>query len=489
MDLITDACKNLLPQLPGNEAVWKIFLRMLEIPNGSGHHAKIMPGMIAMIEEMGLEYEVDTAKNIIVRSVATPGFEDVPGVCFQGHSDMVCVSKAGKVMDFINDPIEPRLAEIDGKTWMLATDTSLGADNGIGIALGLAIMTDPTVARPACECLITCDEEIGLIGASALAPNCLRSKYLINVDSEDAGVVTVSCAGGFVTKYALKAEASPCETTTYRAEISGLAGGHTGVEIHKLRGNSLKIMATCLTTAVPGCRILSMQGGQAHNAIPRACVVEFTSDKENVEAAMQAAFANAVAPHKETDPGATLTVTGTNHGAAYSAEVSASLLGLLLALPHGPKTMSADVEGLVQTSFATATLATANGFHIVTSGRSSVESDLDTLYAEVKATGEKFGFDVSAALDRYPGWAPNMESALLKELIKAHEEEFGRKPTIEAIHAGLEAGIILKCCPNMEAVSIGPTIVSPHSDTERLLIEDIPYCYSWMVKYLAGMKH
>eukprot|EP00768_Dysnectes_brevis_P002308 gnl/Dysnectes_brevis/175_a203_6621.p1 GENE.gnl/Dysnectes_brevis/175_a203_6621~~gnl/Dysnectes_brevis/175_a203_6621.p1 ORF type:complete len:510 (-),score=187.89 gnl/Dysnectes_brevis/175_a203_6621:42-1541(-) len=481
--------KELLKKFTSAKLVWEIFLRLTEIPRGSFNHEFIEVALNKMITDLGLTPIDIGNNNILVRVPATPGCEAVPGICLQAHHDMVCTAARGVEIDFKKDPLHPEIIEIDGVEWLTAKGTTLGADNGIGIALGLALLADKDLKHGPLELLLTADEEVGLIGAAQVEPNTLESKYLLNLDSEDPGIC-ISCAGGFRVHWELEAnERVPFEGTPLFAEISGVSGGHSGCDIHCGKASAIVTLGQVLRHVEEQgveYRVASMAGGSAHNAIPKAAgATVWAKDPAAFTAAFNEGFEKHMAPFRTTDPKAICEITpATDAMVPVDAATTKKWVSFIIVAPIGPHRFSPDMDDLVETSFATTVMAMKeNGnLDVMGSGRSSVEAELDACYRRCQALAHIAGAKVSPCLDRYPGWPPNPTSPFLAVLKKVHLKELGVPAEVTAIHAGLEAGMLVAKHPGMDAISVGPTICNPHSDLERLEIPTVEPTYRLCVK-------
>ncbi|CAL6031823.1 Aminoacyl-histidine_dipeptidase [Hexamita inflata] len=492
---LTENNMKVLEQLPkGYHAVFAEFVKMCEIPHGSGNRAGITSHLKKWAEEHKFEVVVDEIDNVLIRVPATPGCESTPGICLQGHTDMVCVKSPEVVHDFHKDPLKLRIE--DG--WLKATGTTLGADNGVGIAMGMAAALDKNLKHGPIELLFTSDEEIGLIGASALK-TCLKSKYLLNLDSEDFGDITISCAGGFRVTFEKEFQRSALEEAykVYEVHVHGYLGGHSGVEINLHRANAIKQLAKVINQfpAKAEARIISMVGGTAHNAIPAFCKATFALKTCsgcacqagcNPENKIKDLFALIHEAFKSEKASIDVKQIETKEQ-AFSAADSKNIINTLINMPHGPLRVSQDVKDFVETSFATTVLETrGNVMHILGSGRSCHEQELDYLYQQCVALAQLAGWTASEQLARYAGWPAKMDSPLIA-ITESATKKFSDHVKICAIHAGLEAGMICKCHPGMDAISIGPTILSPHSPQERCLIDTVGKCYEIVAEILKSI--
>jgi dipeptidase D len=484
--------QTLLSKLPEPHAIFQWFLRVTQVPRGSTFTDKIIPALMAWGHEVGGHVELDKGRNVIVRIPATPGFETKPGICIQSHMDMVVQKNDDVEIDFLKDPIRPRLVE-DGK-WLMATGTSLGADNGIGIAACFAIAQDHSIKHGPLELLITRDEEIGLLGAAELEEGGLKSKYLINVDSEEEAAICVGCAGGFVVDLTLPIRRERvAEYVIRKIKLHGGRGGHSGVDIHEGRCNMIKAAGRILKTVVGhDIRLASVDGGSAHNAIPRdvTIVVAVPKDKlEHFEHDVHKAMHEVKVEFHKIEPGLAILMEEAKCECECAcipmdAASTKKFVDFMNCIHFGVVRMSPDVEGLVETSFAMTIVKTeCDCVKFVASGRSSSGSQLNMVYDYIHSLCELSGVHCTPPKNKYPGWMPAMESPMLGVVKQVHKDVFGFDARVYAIHAGLECGLIMGKNPDILAISIGPTIQHPHSPSERMLVDSVPRFY----KLLAGV--
>ena len=457
------------------KSLWTHFHGLTQVPRPSKHEEKILAYLKKLITDLGYTYEQDDTGNMVVRKPATPGYENAPMTLIQGHVDMVCEKNKDTDFDFDNDPIE---AYVDGE-WVTAKGTTLGADNGIGVAAGLVILESKDIVHPPMEFLFTVDEETGLTGAKGLKPGFLKSEIMLNLDSEEDGALYVGCAGGMDTAGVmhLNLTDAPAGSKAIDINVGGLKGGHSGLDVATGRGNAIKFLTRVLADLrekVPGIQFSSMLGGSKRNAIPREAeaVVYVPQDKvDDVISLMsgyQELFLNEI---KSVEPDLSVKATEVSGSGKVADDAQfAAILDMLQGLPTGVIKMSADIEGLVETSTMLATV-TMDGDKLTvgTSQRSSVESEKADIVDTVGAVMRLGGFEVVQG-DGYPGWQPNMDSKALKFVNQSYKELFGDEPEIKAIHAGLECGLIGEVFPNMDMISFGPTIEGAHSPDERLSI-------------------
>jgi len=469
------------------------FEQINRIPRCSKNEQQISRWLQEWALGRGLEVESDPAGNLVIRVPATEGFEKSPVIIIQGHMDMVCEKRAGSAHDFSRDPIT-MLA--DGP-WLTAQETTLGADNGIALALALALVDDPDLKHPALELFFTVDEETGLTGVLQMDPGLLSGKILINLDSEDEGVFIVGCAGGRNTTIERVLDLQEVEEADALLALSavGMQGGHSGIDIAKHRANANKVMARLLTAglAVSPIRLVELSGGTGRNVIPRAStalVAGRREDAENLGKALDAAGRVIEQEYRKTDPGLRIRVDpqGTAlKGIRGASEVDTAVVAqLLTALPSGPIEMSPDFSHLVQTSVNLSLAAIRDERLAITcSQRSSVPSRLDAICQTVEAAGRLAGAAVHTN-GGYPSWPVNRESPLLKRCMALYRQLFDTDPTVQVMHAGLECGVIGDRCPGMDMLSLGPTLENPHSPSERLFLPSVEKVWRLLVALLAS---
>ncbi len=454
------------------------FLEIVKIPRCSKHEEKIREYLISFAKSRSLEYKVDRVGNLVIYK----GKGNNP-VVLQAHMDMVCEKEFDVDHDFSKDPI---------KTTMLngvikAEGTTLGADNGVGIALILSIL-DNNIELPPIEALFTVDEETGLTGASNLDPSLISGRMLINLDSEDFGTITIGCAGGANSRIVVGCKFDKVSGVGYELVVKGLKGGHSGVNIHEQRGNAIKILARVLYQLSPTIKIWSIVGGDKLNSIPRSCKAQFiVEDNQDVEKLLRDSFMDIKNELSSVDPDLTITIKKVVIEKALSNYDSKRVIDLLVALPNGVLRMSDEIEGLVETSTNLAKINSDNGFVIELSSRSSVESELDYVLQRIESISRLAGAKVRH-YGRYPGWKPDISSPLLSISCSVFEKVFGRSPKIEAIHAGLETGIIGQKFDGIDMISIGPTIKYPHTPDEYVVIDTINDTYKYLVELLKEIK-
>ncbi len=473
------------------EKVWYYFGEICKYPRPSKKEEKIAAYIKGWAKDKGFEVQEDDLGNFVVRKPATKGMENRKPVIIQGHIDMVCEKNANSNHDFDNDPIEPYVED----DWVKAKGTTLGADNGVGVAMGMAVLDSDDVPHPPIELLCTLDEETGLTGAMSLSPDLLQGDILINLDSEEDGAFTIGCAGGQNTSasYNYDGETPPNNYTAFKVSIKGLMGGHSGIEIHDGRANAIKFLNRMLWTAKDkfDLKVSSIDGGNAHNAIPREAFAVVTVPKDSkkdfkdfvknydemIKVEYQSKEKNIEAVIDSTDMPERVMTKGMQY----------NLLDSVYAAPHGVYRMSPDIEGLVQTSTNLAVIQTReNDVYILTSQRSSIETEKADMANMVKAAMKLGGAEVSQG-DGYPAWEPNMDSEILNTAKDIFVDLFHKEPKIEAIHAGLECGLIGVKYSRMDMLSFGPTLKDVHSPDERISISTTQNCWNLLLGVLKNI--
>lgn len=456
--------------------IWKYFDEITKIPRPSGKEEKIITYIIDFAEKHHLDYQKDTLGNIVIRKAASKGYENRKSVCLQSHLDMVCEKNSSSKHNFDTDPIQ---TIVDGD-WVKALDTTLGADNGIGIAAELALLSDPGIEHGPIECLFTIDEETGLNGAKGLVPDFFMSNTLINLDSEDEGELFIGCAGGMNTLATLKYNVRPTpeDSVAFRIEITGLQGGHSGTDIHKNRGNAIKILNHFLWESRNrfGARLSVFEGGNLRNAIPREAyaIMVIPTRYSEVFTGYFHDFSRIIKrDHLVDEPNIQFTMNPAPlPEKVLKKKVQEKLLNALYACPHGVIAWSRVMNDLVETStnLASVKFEDSNRIFISTSQRSSVNSAKMQIANTVKSTFKLTGAHVEQT-EGYPGWNPNPDSEVLRIAKESYRKLFGTDAAVKAIHAGLECGLFLEKYPHLDMISIGPTIVDPHSPSERISIK------------------
>ncbi len=471
--------------------VWQHFEDICQIPRPSKKEEKILKYLIAFAEKHGLSWQQDKIGNLLITKPAAKGYEDRASVVLQSHVDMVCEKNADTEHDFDHDPIVPRI----DKGWVRATGTTLGADDGIGIAVQMAILESDSIAHGPVECLFTVDEETGLTGAFALEKGFVKSRILLNLDSEDDGELFIGCAGGIDTLITFPYEkvAPEADHQAFRVSVTGLKGGHSGDDINKGRGNANKILNRLLWnfTKMFELRLAEIQGGNLRNAIAREAFANFTIPKRHVSG-LSGGFEKLVADirdeQKTNEPGLAIAFEeAVMPQTLIDFSTQQRLLNALYACPHGVIAMSPDIPNLVETSTNLASVKMTPGEIIVsTSQRSSLESGKRDIANMVASVFSLAGARVKHG-DGYPGWKPNVNSEILAIMRKAYTGLFKEEPKVLAIHAGLECGLIGEKYPGIDMISYGPTIKGAHSPDEGIKIDTVQKFWDLTLEVLKNI--
>ncbi|MEW6363607.1 MAG: aminoacyl-histidine dipeptidase [Acidobacteriota bacterium] len=474
------------------EPVWRYFAEISRIPRGSKNEAAVAQYVMDTAKRLGLEAKQDASGNVLVKKPASPGRESVPSVALQGHLDMVCEKNADKDHDFMKDPIE--LVRKDRV--LMANGTTLGADNGTGVATALAIMEDRSLVHGPLEFLFTVDEETGLTGAANLEPGFLDSRILLNLDTEEEGALYIGCSGGVDTLGTWKADYkdAPSGHVTAQLKVAGLRGGHSGLDIDKGRGNAIKILTRVLLALdALGARIASVSAGSKHNAIPREADAVVLIPKKMIDEATNTVQQLATTLRAEVatvDPDLVVSlekVKGKRKAAVLKKGLQRKLLQTLSAMPHGVVKMSAEISGLVETSTNLAVInTTKKSISMVTSQRSSAASEIQEIAQTVASVLELGGAEIGST-HSYPGWKPNPDSAIVKLSRSTYASMYGREPLVKAVHAGLECGLLGEKYPAMDMVSIGPTLEAVHSPDEKIYIDTVEKFWNFLLAVLRNV--
>ncbi len=466
-----DAIEGLEPKL-----VWEYFYGMTQVPRPSKKEEKIRTHVREFATNNNFEFNEDEVGNIVIKVPATPGYESTPTIVIQGHLDMVCEKNKATIHDFENDPLK---IYRDGD-WITAEGTTLGADNGIGVAAGMAIATDSSAIHGPLELLCTIDEETGMTGVNALKPGFITGMTLLNLDSEEDGAFYVGCSGGQDTRGIFELDYTNNDTnlTAYNLMVSGLKGGHSGLDIANGRANAIRLLAQLLNRIelTVEFELSAISGGSLRNAIPREAEVTILlnpNDEAKVAEICNKFVADTLLEFNVNDNGLKVILTKTDEKVEkiFKKEFVVNLIKVLLAAPHGIMAMSPDIPGLVETSTNLATIGIVeNQLVIATSQRSAINSakvNISNMLKSVFELGNAVKVEMS---DGYPGWQPNMDSKLLKISKEVYKELNNSEPKIKAIHAGLETGLLGAKYPGIDMISFGPTIKGAHSPDERLNI-------------------
>ena len=459
------------------ELLWNHFEEICKIPHPSRKEAKLADYVVSVAKRNNLEYSRDDFGNVIIRKPATPGKENLTPVVMQGHLDMVPEKNSDVAHDFEKDSIK---CFVDGD-WVRAKGTTLGSDNGIGVAAALAVMESKDLEHGPVEALFTLDEETGLFGAQALKPGFVNGKILLNLDSEEDGALYIGCAGGQNTfvKFKFDQKDVPSNTTAIEIKVAGLKGGHSGLDINTGRGNAIKLMTRLLheLNYTFGIRLVNINGGSKHNAIPRECFSVIRVPKKfTSEAIAYVERYNKIVQSELSSVEPTLNVTAAetkSKSKVLDKTTAKHLIDSLYAVPNGVIKMSADIAGLVETSTNLAVVVTkGKTVEVTLSQRSSVESEKYDISNSISAFFKLAKAEVEQG-DGYPGWKPNIKSPVLATLKNVYHQMYNGEPEVKAIHAGLECGIINERYPDMDMISFGPTIMGAHSPDERVQISTV----------------
>jgi dipeptidase D len=471
--------------------IWQNFKNLTQIPRPSKKEARIIEYVKKFGENLGLETIVDSVGNVIIRKPATPGMENRKGVIFQSHLDMVPQKNNDKKHDFEKDPIE---AYIDDE-WVKANGTTLGADNGIGVAAMLSMLESKGLKHGPVECLFTIDEETGMTGAFALRPGLLKGDILLNLDSEDEGELYIGCAGGMDgnIEFEYISETVPAEHTAYEVKVSGLKGGHSGLEINLGRGNSNLVLTRLLRKAElsVNLRLCEFEGGNMRNAIPReahALVLVPRSRNDEFVKIVEIYRQVVVKELAAVEPDIKIGITESGQPSrVMNSGLQKRVIASIFSCPNGVVRMTDGIPGLVETSTNLSIVKTAGDkIHVNCLLRSSVDSAKENLSDVMRALFELAGARVTFS-GSYPGWKPNMNSAIMKVMDEVYRKMYGKKMEIKAVHAGLECGIIGGVYPNLDMVSCGPTIRHPHSPDEKVHVPSVQKFWDFLVGTLENI--
>lgn len=468
-------------------SVFGYFEEICSIPHGSRNTRQISDYLVNFAKSQNLRYIQDDADNVIIFGDATPGYEEHPPIILQGHMDMVCEQDADCTIDMATEGLD---VTHDGNV-VFARGTTLGADNGIAVAMGMAILADKTIPHPPIELLITSDEEIGLLGAAAADLSELKGRALINLDSEGEGIFTVSCAGGCVATIGLPVDRHAVYGPCIRLVVDGLQSGHSGADIHRNRGNANKIMGEFMSRIqkiMPLC-LTSLAGGAKDNVIPGSCQATLVAMGINLERINGIAEALQAEIREQYDePNATVQAFDVDAlgGNSLSTQSTAKVIELLCSAPNGVQSWSKDIEGLVQTSLNMGVVKLGDRLHVTLSVRSSVNSEKRELLDQLKKLAEMFEADY-AEDGAYPAWEFKKESRLRDVMVSTYRELFGRDAKVEAIHAGLECGLFTEKIPGLDCVSIGPQMHDIHTSRERLEIGSTQRTWEFLLAVLKNL--
>jgi dipeptidase D len=483
---MTETFEGLKPSL-----IWKHFAQIIRIPHCSGNEKALGDYIISFAKGLNLTWKRDKVGNIVVVKPASPGHENSAKVILQAHMDMVGEKNSNVAHDFAKDPIE---AEKKGE-WIQAKGTTLGSDNGIGVASALSVMEDKTLVHGPMEFLFTVDEETGLTGANRLGKDFLKGTKLLNLDSEEEGTFTIGCSGGGDSEITLPLERKKRRfKDVYLLKLSGFRGGHSGLDINQNRGNAIRLLARLLYQSQEKFKfeLLRFEGGNKRNAIPREAWAELYLDRslaKKMQAFLKNQFAKIKNEYKVVEKEAQFSFEKAKDSKEdpLTAASQAALIRFVLSLPHGVIAMHPEIAGLVETSTNLAIIRIEKKqAQIVSSSRSSVASALEAVRLTIKALAELAGARIVQA-QGYPGWEPNLQSGLLKKLSEVFQKVFARDPLVKAVHAGLECGIIGEKFPGMDMISFGPTIEHPHSPEERVHVGSVENFWKFLTASLQEL--
>ena len=468
-------------------AVFGYFEKICSIPHGSRNTKMISDYLVSFAKEQNLKYIQDNDNNVILFGEGTCGMEDHDPVIIQGHMDMVCEKDADCPLDMAVDGLD---VTHDGRC-VYAKGTTLGGDDGIAVAYAMALLADKSIPHPPLEVVITVDEEIGLLGANSVDLSMLKGRTLINIDSEEEGIFTVSCAGGARALISLPAERRAVYGPCIRLAVDGLQGGHSGADIHKKRANANKVMGEFMSRIqklMPLC-LTSLAGGSKDNAIPRSCQATLVAMGIHLERI------NAIAEELQTEiretydePEATVQAFDVDAlgGNSLTTECTAKIIGLLCAAPNGIQSWSADIPGLVQTSLNMGVVKLGDRFNASFSVRSSVNAEKQELLAQLKKLCEFYEGNYSVS-GEYPAWEYKQESALRDTMVRVYTEMFGKAPKVLALHAGLECGLFSEKIPGLDCISIGPDMHDIHTSREKLEIDSTERTWKFLLEVLKAL--
>ncbi len=473
------------------KALWRIFEEMCQVPRPSKHEDKIQEYAVEFGERLGLETFKDEIGNIIIRKKATKGMENRKAIILQGHLDMVPQKNSDKQHDFETDPIEPFIDD----NWVKAKGTTLGSDNGIGVAAALAILESDDIPHPALEALLTADEETGMTGAHGLKAGILKGDILINMDSEDEGELFIGCAGGVdtIAKFPYSKTEIPDNYVPYKINVIGLKGGHSGLDIHLGRGNANKILNKLLMEASEKCdlRITEIDGGGLRNAIPReafAIVVVKGDSKEGFESLVENYERDIKPAFKEADPDLKVNIESVEMPEfVIDKESQGNILNAVDECPNGVIAYNKDMPEVVETSTNMGIVkSVGDTIEVTTLQRGAVDKDKEDIAQKIYDIFKKHGGNTEFS-GNYPGWKPNVNSPILKEMKKNYEKLFGEVPAVKVIHAGLECGILGDKYPDWDMISFGPTIRNPHSPNEMVNIATVQKFWDLLLETLRNI--
>ncbi len=467
--------------------VFNWFYELNQIPRCSGDEKRASDFLVNFAKERNLEVYQDEAYNVIIKKQASKGYENSDPVIIQGHMDMVCIKGEDSNHDFTKDPIEIIVQD----DIMRANNTTLGGDDGIAVAYGLAILDSDDLKHPLIELLITTSEETGMDGVHALTNEHLSGKILLNIDSEEEGVFLVSCAGGANIITTFKLEKENKSGNGLEIKISGLKGGHSGMEIIKQRANAIKLLGRILDKCnkSDNIRLSKISGGTKHNAIPSdAIAVISTEDIDNAKKIIDNLTTDFKEEYRVEDTGLNIEVNKVKVEDIYTEKLSNDLIDYIMMVPDGVQYMSKDIEGLVQTSLNNAILEEKDNYiQITTSVRSASSSSLREILNKLTVIAKRTNANAEEK-SAYPAWQFDKNSKIREKAVKVYEDLFGKEPEVSAIHAGLECGLLKEILPNTDMISFGPNLYDVHTEKEHLSISSVQRVWSFLVKLLEELK-
>lgn len=465
--------------------VFKWFYEINQYPRSSGNEKAVSDFLVKFAKERNLEVYQDKALNVIIKKAGTLGFENSKTVIIQGHMDMVCVKTDDSNHNFETDPIE---MIVDGDI-IRANKTTLGGDDGIAVAFGLALLDSNDIPHPPIELLITTNEETGMDGAMALTSEHLSGTKLINIDSEEEGIFLVSCSGGATIDSVFDIERESNTLPAYEISISGLKGGHSGIEIYLQRANAIKVLARLLNSVKNDISLASIVGGIKHNSIPSTSKAVFVTENfKSIEEKLNTLIANIKEEYRVEEPDFKIEIKNVEIKESYSKNLSNRVIDFLMILPDGVQYISKDIEGLVQTSLNNAVIGEANGkLTLITSVRSASSSSLEEILNKIKSLANLLKVETKV-YSTYPAWQYEVHSELRDIAISTFKECYGKEPKISSIHAGLECGLLKGILPNTEMISFGPNIKNAHSPAECMSIASVQRVWEFLKELLKNLK-
>ncbi len=472
--------------------VWKIFQEISKIPRASGNERNVAEWIANYAQKKGIEAQIDETGNVILKKEATKGLENRPTLAFQGHMDMVAVKTSDSQHDFEKDPIIPYIMEIKGEQFVKAKDTTLGADDGIAVAMALAIMTDPEIEHGPLEALFTVGEEVSMVGINGVKAGVLDSKYMINIDSETDDEVTIGCAGGCDAEFHFNLEYENNEQDGIEIELTGFTGGHSGIEINKKRANGIQTLAILIREILSNAQVKlsSFNGGMFRNAIPHYASAILGGSKEELKKAHDAAeklIKNIKEQYQATDPNIKLTIKPVSNVKTINSQSTSEIIATICEMPDGVLTMSSEFPEVVESSLNIGVISTKEN-EIITS--SLLRSLVNTTPIEnlLQAVADRHNYKVKF-FNRYPGWEPSGNSKLLDCYSRIYEDFNFKKPKISVIHAGVECGILRGKYPSLDIISIGPNVIGAHTTEERVSVPSVEKIYGLILSVMDELTY